>query len=109
MRNTVIIARKWRPWQAWALLSLVLAAAASAQALHWNLWFDLFQPQMWLIDLVEDLLLPLWIIATTMAFIRFPPPRKKLWWLFLPVPLCLLRLIEFLFTILAWSTRGFAP
>src|SRR4029077_4207273 len=101
MRSTMIGAKKWRPWYAWGVFSLVLAAGASAQAVGGDIWYDLFGRRIWLVDLVEDLLLPLWIVTITMAFIRFPPPRKRLWWLLLPAPLCLLRVIEFLFTILA--------
>jgi hypothetical protein len=91
------------------LLSLLLAAAAAAQMLYHDIWYDLFSPRMWPIDVVETLLLPLWIIATATAFALFPAPRKRLWWLLLPTPICLLPLLEFLFTIFAWSTHGFAP
>ena len=89
------------------MLSLLLASAASAQILYSDIWYDLLHRRIWLIDLVEDLLLPLWVVTTTMAFIRFPAPRKRLWWLLLPAPVCFLRLIEFVFTILAWSVGGF--
>lgn len=97
----------WPSWGRWALLSVILAGAASAQILYSNIWYELFSPRMWLIDLVEDLMLPLWVVTTTMAFIRFPAPRKRLGWLLLPAPLCFLRLIEFVFTMLAWSIGGF--
>jgi hypothetical protein len=103
----VVIKHKWPPWGRWALLSLILAGAASAQIFYSDIWYDLFHRSMWLIDLVEDLLLPLWVVTTTMAFVQFPAQRKRLWWLLLPAPLCLLRLIEFLFTMLAWSIGGF--
>lgn len=92
-----------------AVLSLLFAAAAIAQSAYHDIWYDLFSPRMWLIDLVEFLLLPLWIACTMMAFTRFPPPRKRLWWLFLPTPWCFLRLIEFVATMLIWRIRGFAP
>src|SRR5258708_3475118 len=91
IRNCPHLLRNLPSWGSWALLSLILAGAASAQIFYSNLWYDLFRPRMWLIDLVEDLLLPLWIAFTTMAFIRFPVPRKRLWWLLLPAPLCFLR------------------
>jgi hypothetical protein len=104
-----MIDQKKTSWAKWALMSLLFASAASAQILYHNIWYDLFQPRLWLMDLVETLLLPLWIVATAMAFTRFPASRKRLWWLLLPAPVCLLPLIEFLFTIFAWSSHGFAP
>jgi len=98
----------WR-WLGWALLSLLFAGAAVAQSFYHNIWYDMFAPRMGLIDLVEFLLMPLWVTCTVLAFTGFPPPRKRLWWLLLPSPWCFLRLIEFLFTLFAWSNRGFAP
>jgi hypothetical protein len=96
-------------WVGWVVLSILFAGAAISQSVYHNLWYDLFAPRMWLVDLAESLLLPLWIACTITAFMRFPPPRKRLWWLLLPTPWCFLRLIEFLATMLAWSLHGFAP
>ena len=68
-------------WMAWAVLSLLFAGAANAESFYHNIWYDLFAPRMGLVDLVDYLILPLWVSCTIMAFAAFPPPRKRLWWL----------------------------
>ena len=98
-----------RRWIVWAGLSLCLATLAIVQTFYHNLWYDLFRPRMALVDLAHFLLFPLWALCAGMAFLRFPGARKRLWWLLLPLPFCLRELAEFLLTMFAWSTHGFAP
>jgi hypothetical protein len=90
------------------IFSLIVACAAITQSFYHNLWYGLFAPRMALVDLVEFLILPAWLAFTIIAFVQFPAPRKRLWWLLIPSPWCFLRLLEFLMTMFAWSTHGFA-
>ena len=93
----------------WAVFSLVAAAVSSIQVFYDNVWFDLFQPRMGLVDIAYFVWGPLWLGTTLMAFIRFPGSRKKIWWLLLPAPIPLLPVLQFLFVVFTWGTHGFAP
>jgi hypothetical protein len=96
-------------WLPWAVLSLIVACTLIVENFYHNLWYDAFAPRMGLVDLADGLSLPLWLAFTITAFVRFPAPRKRLWWLLLPAPFCLRFLLEFLATMLAWSIHGFSP
>ena len=96
-------------WWPWAVLSLMVACTLVVRNFYHDLWYDAFAPRMGLVDLADDLSLPLWLAFTITAFVRFPAPRKHLWWLLLPAPFCLRFLLEFLATMLAWSINGFSP
>jgi hypothetical protein len=91
------------------ILSLATALISSVGIWWRDFWYELLPPRMWLVDLAGDVWLPLWLLTTCMAFIRFPAPRKRIWWLLLPAPLPLLPVLQFLFVILTWGTHGFAP
>ena len=96
-------------WLVWAILSLIVAAASSVQVFYHDVWYDLFDPHMGLVDVAYNVWVPLWLGTTLMAFIRFPGSRKKIWWLLLPAPIPLLPVLQFLFVVFTWGTHGFAP
>ena len=96
-------------WLVSAILSLIVAAASSVQVFYHDVWYDLFDPHMGLVDVAYNVWVPLWLGTTLMAFIRFPGSRKKIWWLLLPAPIPLLPVLQFLFVVFTWGTHGFAP
>jgi hypothetical protein len=98
-----------RDWLVWMALSLTTAVTSSIRIFYSDFWWDLFDGRSWLIDLVRFTSLPLWLLTTCMAFVRFPGARKKLWWLLAPAPLCFWPVVRVLLTFLAWSVNGFAP
>jgi hypothetical protein len=85
------------------LLSVGFAAAAAAP-LYWQIWHDRSDPNLLLANLFA---MPLWATTTFIAFTEFPKPRRRLWWLLLPGPICFWPLLQILFAITAWSINGF--
>jgi hypothetical protein len=98
-----------RTWLVWMALSFATALISSITIFRPDFWFDLFQPRMGLVDLTDYIWMPLWLIATSMAFFRFPGQRKRIWWLLVPMPVALLPFFQVIFVVFAWGTRGFAP
>ena len=109
MESSTGITTRGQSGLVWAVLSLVAAVVSSLQVFYHNVWYDLFDPHMGLVEIAYDVWVPLWLGTTLMAFIRFPGPRKKIWWLLLPAPIPLLPILQFLLIVFAWGTRGFAP
>jgi hypothetical protein len=97
-----MLKQKWPPWMVWALLSVAFAIASTVPLFNSNVWYDIFRPRMWLVGCAAFPVPLFWIVATTLAFRRFPSPRRRLW-LLLPVPVCLLPFEEALFIIWGFS------
>lgn len=93
-------------WRIWAVVSLVAAFMCSLSLLYSDVWYDLFRPKLWLTDVFDALWLPLWLMATCLAFVQFPKPRRKLWWLLVPAPLCLLPVVRLLLVWFAWTSAA---
>ena len=98
-----------RSWLVWMLLSLATALVSFIETFYTNTWWNLLGRKFWLIDLISTLTLPLWLLMTFMAFVRFRGARKKIWWLLAPAPVCFWPLIRTFLVLLVWRTNGFAP
>ena len=98
-----------RSWRVWIVLSMTTALVSCVETFYTNTWWNLLGRKFWLIDLVSTLTLPLWMLMTFMALLRFPSARNKLWWLLIPAPQVFLPILQYLFVMFAWGTRGFAP